>query len=294
MRRVFVIIVFMFALLHSIAVADVVQLAGPDGSGYLSFSEVKNWNEDPAPGDSGAFDPGTETLYPYYYNPDKGIWVTIAAGPLSVDSTYAEEATFAVLNKTITQNDFATISAGQISYDSSLLTGSGIETIGVDDLAFNFNTYYYNGSHGGFAQAGYISPFSPIDTPYNTGSGSGNFGWSYIVSASNWTGAGLTFVDGNLLSLEANADIAIQVLFANNPTLGFAETYDGTFSASGNQYYFNIDETKTSVVTPFGDFTDTRMVFNRTGSIAAIPEPSCIVIFAFSACGVLAVRKRHR
>lgn len=269
-----------------------VQIAGTNGTGTLSLSNVKNWASAP--------DPVTQSPYPYFFNPVTGLYTSISAGPLSASTTYAEEATYTVLNKINTQSDFATISAGAIQYDASLITGVGIETLGLTQFTLDLNTLSYQNPMTAPLQwkggtAGMISPFSPLPSQYNAGSGSGNFGWSYVITPSNFAGSGLTFTDGTLTSIDFTADLSVQVRFLNstNALFWLANPYNGSVEFSGNGYEFALDVTQDNS-SALGPLTGTRMVFDRSGTIAAVvPEPSTVALFVLAG-GAFAFRHLRR
>ncbi len=250
--RVVVPILVSASLLASATIADAasIELAGDNGTGFLSMSNVKSWLAEP--------DPVTESEFPYFFDSDAGLWRSIAAVPLSADSTYAEEALgFTVLNKSITQSDFGTFSAGTIDYSDALVTGSGIESVDASALTLAFNN----------------AGFSPLYSAYNTGD---NFGWAYSISASNVNGAGLTFVNGVLTSIDLTADISVAVSWLDLPAGTWASTYAGSLTISGDMYAFQLDVMQDNETPFFGSLPNTHMVFNRAGDIAAvvpIPEP---------------------
>ncbi|MEF7613149.1 FxDxF family PEP-CTERM protein [Aquincola sp. MAHUQ-54] len=225
------------------------DLAGNDGTGYLSMSNVKNWASAP--------DPASQSPFAYYQRAD-GLWTSIVALPLSADSVYAEEALgFNVQNKAITQAGFSTFSVGSISYDETVLTGVGTETIGVGALSVAVDG----------------AGLSPFTSAYNVGN---NFAWSYTITASNLTGGGLTFNNGVLVGVDLDADVSVSVSWLGNPAATWDSTYDGTLSISGDSYAFDVDVTQSNVTPLFGTLNGTHLVFNRAGTIAAVsavPEP---------------------
>jgi hypothetical protein len=225
------------------------NLAGDDGTGYLSLSNVKNWASAPSP--------TTQSPFAYYQRAD-GLWTSIVAVPLSSGSVYAEEALgFNVQNKAITQADFSTFSVGSISYNEAALTGVGTETIAVSALSVSING----------------AGLSPLTSAYNLNN---NFAWSYAITASNLTGGGLTFNNGVLVGVDLDADVSVSVSWLGNPAATWASTYDGTLSINGDSYAFDVDVTQSNVTPLFGTLTGTHLVFNRAGSISAVsavPEP---------------------
>lgn len=244
------------ALIAAGAQAATLDLAGSNGTGYLAFSNVKNTT-------SASIAEGWN--YPYYLGTDN-IYHSIATSPLSSSSTYSEEANFTVLGKDITQTDFATFSAGTIGYDETTLTGVGTEVISVAGLTLTINS----------------AGFSPYLSAYNTGSGLGDFAFNYTITPSNLTGGGLTFTNGVLTSVDLDASIAVKVGLGTNPAFALGSLYNGTLSIDGASYAFNLDETKNNT-SPLGALTNTHMVFNRAGSIAAVtavPEPSTVAMMA--------------
>jgi hypothetical protein len=266
-----------------------VQIAGNNGAGSLYFSNVKNWATEP--------DPVTQSPFPYYFDTGSGLWTTIVSVPLSSTTTYVQESSFTVLNKTNTQSDFATMSAGVLQYDASLISGSGIEVIGVGNFTMDLNTLSYQNPMPAPSQwkggtAGMISPFSPIYSQFNTGSGVGNYGWSYIITPSNFAGTGLTFTDGNLTAIDFTADISVVVRFANDSGVGqFANPYNGSVSFAGNGYQFHLDVTQNNS-NFLSTFTNTRMVFDRSGTVASvIPEPSSALLVSLA--GIAALMRRR-
>lgn len=238
------------------AQAEIISLSGSNAGGYAALSHVKSTTSQSA---------AEAWNFPYYFEESTGIYRSIAASPLSSGSTYAEEATYTVYGKDVDAPDFASFSAGNIGYDESLISGSGIETIGVSALTLAFNS----------------AGFSPYTSGYNTGSGLGDFPFNYSMTASNLSGSGLTFTDGQLTGIDLDADVSVAIQFGNT---GFYFTegsgnalYNGVFSINGAAYAFDLDVTK-SVNSALGAFANTHLVINRSGNIdavvSAVPLPA--------------------
>ncbi|MEO1534762.1 MAG: hypothetical protein AAFS11_04265, partial [Planctomycetota bacterium] len=246
-KRVAPLLAVMIAL-PAAAEPQSVPFTGSDHTGYLAFINVKNWGTE-----SQLLAPSGLPDYPYFFNPDVsgGVWSSIIAEPLSSESVYPIGAGTAVLNTGITDPDFSTRSAGEITYDDAPLAGVGTELVVPEDLTFTI--------------AG--ESFSSLNSVHNTGGGVGNAGWTYVISIDNPTGAGLTVVDGEPVSLDVSAGVTIQVLFAGQAPL--ANMYTGTVTFAGDSFLFDIDVTQ-DTPSPLGLLSDTRLIFNRTGTIDAI------------------------
>lgn len=153
----------------------------------------------------------------------------------------------------------------------------GLETIAASALTIDINA----------------AGFSPLNSVHNSGSGFGNAGWDYLFNVSNVLGNGLTFVDGSLTSIDLTADVSILPRFGGRPAFAFANSYDGTLAIVGNQFRFDVDVTQDNT-TPLGAITDSRIVFNRGGTITAVvPEPGSVVLFGLGLTLVTWRRKRN-
>jgi len=284
-------IAIVFALVSNqpVRAGMVIDLGGP-ATGYLAISNFKNST-------TQAGIEGTANGLPDYanYQLANGNYTAIIASPLDATSDYSGFAgfstgfgggAFAVNNQIITQSDASSLSAGQIGFDNGLLSGSGTETIGVSNLAFNFDTFAYDGSRGG--PAGMISPFSPLYTPYNDGSGNGNASLFYNLSLSNVTGTGLTFENGVFDSMDIAGDLTVQATSTINPALTTA--FNGTFVGTGTGYSFDVNDQQDF---PFV-FSDVNMIMNRSGTARAVPEPSSLASFCGIAIAGLYARRRRK
>lgn len=274
-----------------------IDLGGP-ATGFIALSNYKNSSSQ-----SGI--EGTANGLPEYpnYQMANGNYTAVIASPQSTTSDYSafgsfgsgfSGTSFAIKNQTITQSDFATLSAGRIDFDNSLVTGVGTETIPASALSFDFNTFAWDGTvttaqtgdlRSNFATTPVnISPFSPVYSPYNDGSGAGNAQLYYLISVSNVTGDGLTFLNGDLVDIDVDADMKINGVVAPFSSFGSLE-YDGSFSIDGSDYLFDVSGTDTLAF-----FSNTNLIANRAGTALLVPEPATAM--ALVTLGGLALRRR--
>jgi hypothetical protein len=249
---------------HAAAQTTSVPLAGNNHTGYLALAGVKSFSTMPATSGTG----NNVSLFPFYQ--EGTTWRTIVAEPLSAASVYPQESSFSVMNKSITDADFTSTNLGSFTHVSSLVTGIGTEVVPAAALSLTVN-------------AADFSPFPTVaNGGHNTGSGFGNFAWDYVITPSNLQGNGLTYENGVLISIDVTANIGVLPRFRNQEgttILPFANDYDGTVTFSSNGFQFNLDVTQ-DVGSAFGTFEDTRMTFNRAGSINAVvpvPEPAWLL-----------------
>lgn len=241
-----------------------------NGTGGVYITNVNNEAVEP---NSGL--PGSKNFdYPYYFDPNQGtggLYVVIVAEQLSATTTYAfEEANFTIENKTVTDPDFGVFSFGQLSWDASLLTGSGTEFLGPGLFSLTLD----------------LSAFSPLNSPRNVNN---EFAWDYAATATNPTGTGLTFTDGVLSSVDFTADIAVSVRLLGNPGLAFANTYDGSVTFAGDSFVFDVDVTQDNA-SAFGTLTDTHLVFDAAGNMP-VPEPTSALLLLGAATGLTLARR---
>lgn len=271
------------------SVAGSITLGGDDHTGYLSLSGVNNEPVEPESGLPGSKDLGM----PFFFDSTQGtagLWNYIVAVPLSGDSIYAEEVTFGVTagGKGVNHAQFASTTFGSIDFDDSVLTGSGTETLNFDASDVNLD----------------LSPFGPRNEAYGPTNPNNEFNWDYVVESQSISSPELvlTFESGQLTSIDGALEIGIAVRFGGNDgakfreagTSAFAgpiETYDGLLTFAGDQFAFDVDVTQ-DVSSFLGQLTGTRLVFNRSGSITAVPEPTSLGLTLVGVVGLVSRRRR--
>lgn len=232
------------------------SLAGTDHSGHISMSCLKNWITS-AQAAAGLPD------YPYFEKPEafggQGVWTSLVAEPLSPSAVYPESADFTVFNTSVDDMEaYNERNIGWLEYDDTPLTGAGIETVPVSLISIVVDG----------------AAFSPINSTHNAGGGLGNAGWDYLVSCSNLTGSGITFRDGFPISLDIQADVSVTVRFGAIPGGELPVPYLGTVAMTGNEFAFDVDVTQDND-TPLEAVEDTRLVFNRRGTVDAVVRLVC-------------------
>lgn len=259
-------------LLLAASVAHAAQVALPlntiDATGTLYSTGFNTETEEP---NTPA---GKDFNYPYYFDSAQNLWVIIVAEPLRSDYVYTyEEANFGtIFNQTITDPNAGTFNFGELSWDDSLITGVGSETIGVGNFTFSLNP----------------DRFSPNLSANNLNN---EANWAYNFLTSNLLGTGLSFTDGELTSIDFTADLSIQTLaFGSFP---LADTFDGNITFSGLNFAFNVDQIK-DINTPLGPANDVHTVFDVAGSVV-VPEPQTYgMIFGLLVICLAVVRKRKK
>lgn len=281
------------AFVHSASAATQYLSLGGPATGYLAISNYKNSTDQAGIEGTGNGLPD----YPNYEIPtgqaNAGRWTAIITATPSSTADYSPlyngVSGVTVNNLVIDDPNYSTLSAGLISYDDSSLTGIGTETISVAALTFNFDIYQWDGYTANGWNTGVgtinISPFSTVQTVYNDGGGAGNAAGFYNLSLANVTGTGLTFQDGELISMDIDADLSVLMRIGNFPGAGSA-TFTGSFSVDGFDYAFDLNDTRSVAV-----FSGIHMVMNRAGTVSSVPEPSTFVL---GGLGLAALLYRRR
>lgn len=219
-----------------------------DATGTLYVSNFNTESVEPNTAQQGS----KPFNYPYYFDPVQSLWVVIVAEPLSASNVYPyEQANYTVLNTGITDTNSSNFSFGELTWDDSLLTGVGAETIGIGDFTFTLDA----------------TRFSPNQGPNNIDN---EANWAYNFYATNLTGTGLSFVDGVLTSVDFDADLTVETLAFG--TFPLADTFGGTVAMSGNEFIFAVDETK-DINTPLGPASNVHTFFDTAGTFDLVPEP---------------------
>lgn len=173
----------------------------------------------------------------------------------------------------------ANFQVGSLTYNEAGLTGVGVETrqiLSLDLSAFwtsdpartDFSTY------GAPTVISDISDYA-LGLWFFNGPGAITFGGLNILDT-------VTFTDGVLTSI----DLLVTTSFS--ASFGSALTWDGTFSISGNEVSYLINDTASSFL---GTHT---LVANLTGTVNAVPEPSVSLLVGLSLGGLLLRRKRNQ
>jgi len=261
-----------------------ISLSGTDGSGYLAWT-AKSWLTPPT------------TSYPYYWDENlvhsggTGAYRTIAANPLSASSIYPMENEtdsngnlHVVENKTVTDADFNIFNLGTIDYDDSGLTSTGVEVIGVSALTLTLSS----------------DEFDSWSSPHNDAAAPsiGNYAFGYELTASGFTGTGLTFTNGVLTSIDLQADMNVEARFTDGGFLNFVLSpgYNqlASFNISGNQIWYDFDQNGPIQASALGPI-DARMIINRGGTLdTVVPVPAAVWLFGSGLLGLVAFARRRR
>lgn len=228
--------------------AATLYLNGTDGSGFLSLSGVNSESVEP-----NTAEPGSKEIdYPYYLDSASNVYEIIVAEPLSSGSTYQEESSQSVVNKSVTDADFGDFSLGTITYDAGLVSRSGTSVIAASEITLALDA----------------GEFDPLNTDRNVNN---EFAWTYQINAQNLGGDGLTFVDGILTDIDLVADIHVDVFFLGQPNLAMTPGFSApaALRIEGDRIRFSLDQTEDQQ-SPLGSLDGPRLTISRTGTFDGI------------------------
>ncbi|MEM1166177.1 MAG: hypothetical protein AAGI30_07785, partial [Planctomycetota bacterium] len=109
----------------------------------------------------------------------------------------------------------------------------------------------------------------------------------YQISIDNLSGTGLSFEDGDLVSMDLSGDVTVSLFLAFNNATPLVTTA-GTFTASGLDYAFDVTGSG-----GFGPFSGTNILMNRAGTASVIPAPASLMALAPAGAAALGRRRRH-
>tara|TARA_B100001057_G_scaffold293998_1_gene294078 strand:- start:4304 stop:5032 length:729 start_codon:yes stop_codon:yes gene_type:complete len=160
----------------------------------------------------------------------------------------------------------ANFSIGSLTYDDSLINGTGTEIIGISSIDLN--------------------PFGNVDISI-----SAREAWFSGLPSSFLFGAvdendNLTFNDGSLSSINISLDAEFEMLDSTLNKVSF----DGTFIINGADLSLQIQESR-DFDTGFFGVVPTTLTVDMKGVVNAIPEPSSALL---SLLGSLIILRRRR
>lgn len=292
-------------LIHAPAAVVSVNLSGTGASGALNivgfdnevvepsaFPPSRDYVAPPAPSSSHGFayfqyryDPANPDAFNDYANednPSASFWSIIVsshnvANPAYYSSVLGRAGAVAFDNLTtstvVVHPDPGAFQLGDLSYDDALLTGTGTEILapGSFTLVVSRSEYSFNALN---------EPTAP-----GTWTGYPYYYWGadqYTLSVSDFVGTGLTFVDGQLQSMDFVADATISY---------FGQTWEGTLTFSGSTFTYDIVDS--AYISGFGDLS---IVMDRTGelNLGSVPEPSVTLLMAVALSFFVLRRKMRR
>lgn len=178
-------------------------------------------------------------------------------------------------------DDFNLFDIGTIDYDENSLTGVGTETIGVNEITLTLDGSEFQSQNRdpSFQNGDFASP--------DGRSNNNEFANIVTITPSNLTGDGLTFQDGELISIAFAADVAVNATGAGfgSPSTLLGFDVGGTLTFDGLGFAFDVDGIDT---TPFA--SNVRVLLNRSGTV--IPEPTTAT--AILALSLITLNRRRR
>ncbi len=271
------------------------DITGSDADGYFAivgFNQEGNTTTGGIsndPNDPKFFD------YPAYVNPNNtnNIYIMsvepykfglVYPNPLHpVDATTYQDVSATLVEAFTEDADFADSDIGGFDFDAGLVTGVGVEVVGVNDLTLNLDGAEFESTNRTNLNPADVGPFGPDGR-----SNRNEFSNAVTLTPSNLSGTGLTFVDGVLTSIDLTADVSV---FAAQDAFGGLGgfTGDGTLTFSNNTFTFDIDDFSSG-------FVSARLILNRTATIDAvgtyvIPEPASLALLGLT--GLMVLRRRR-
>jgi len=188
-------------------------------------------------------------------------------------------------------SDFSLFDIGSITFDTSLVTGSGTEVVDPTQIAFGLDGTDFQSTNRTQLNAADAGPFGP-DGRSNRNEAAN----TVLLTTGNLTGTGLTFTDGLLTSIDLDADVTVTAAPPNtttpNPLSSFAVT--GSLTFADDSFVFDVDGQDSSFVA-----NDVRLLLNRSGTIDAvgsymIPEPTSAALLLLAGGGLMMARRRAK
>ncbi|MEM1222580.1 MAG: hypothetical protein AAGH40_07425 [Verrucomicrobiota bacterium] len=158
---------------------------------------------------------------------------------------------------------------GNITYDTSLISGSGVETVAI--TGYDFSEFWASDPNRTSGVVG--SPPSVVSDISDRAIGlwffDGPGGITFGALDSSDT---VTFTNGALTSIDFEIVTTFDV-----DAFGIPVSYSGTFSIVGNQLSYQINDSQ-----PLGFFGTSNLVADLEGTVnpTVVPEPSAYSLFA--------------
>lgn len=167
------------------------------------------------------------------------------------------------------------------SLDHAPITGTGVETLSIVSLD---TSEFWSPDPGRTDFTNFDSPSVISDiSDYGIGlwffNGPGSITFGALDSADT-----VTYTDGELTSI----DLEVETVF-NADAFGTPVSYSGTFSITGNQLSYQIDDNA-----DLGFFGTSNLVADLTGTVnAVVPEPASLVLVGLGGLAMLGRRNKR-